>query len=133
MFCTVIVIVVVYFILIRLLYLVFSANLGLVCTPHPSMGPLTSLPKDGRVSCFGRSSGRLPNQLLTVHSYSWLQLSSAKLVELAGPLGYSPRDLQEGFTERGPPRAHRKQGSWPFLLMETSANILGDWGQKFYF
>ena len=34
--------VVVYFIffLSRLLYLAFSANLGLLCTPHPGMGPL---------------------------------------------------------------------------------------------
>ena len=31
---------VVYFILSRLLYLAFSANLGLLCMPHPSMGPL---------------------------------------------------------------------------------------------
>ena len=34
------VVVVVYFILSRLLYLVFSANLGLLCMPHPGMGPL---------------------------------------------------------------------------------------------
>ena len=32
--------VVVYFILSRLLYLAFSANLGLLCMPHPGMGPL---------------------------------------------------------------------------------------------
>ena len=31
---------------------------------------LTSLPKDGGVSCFGRSSGRSPIQFLTVHSYA---------------------------------------------------------------
>ena len=31
---------VVYFILIKLLYLAFSANLGLLCMPHPGMGPL---------------------------------------------------------------------------------------------
>ena len=31
---------VVYFILSRLLYLAFSANLGLLCMPHPGMGPL---------------------------------------------------------------------------------------------
>ena len=30
----------VYFILSRLLYLAFSANLGLLCMPHPGMGPL---------------------------------------------------------------------------------------------
>ena len=36
---------------------------------------LTSLPKDGWVSCFGRSSGRLPIQFLTVHSHAYLQLS----------------------------------------------------------
>ena len=32
--------VVVYFILSRLLFLAFSANLGLLCMPHPGMGPL---------------------------------------------------------------------------------------------
>ena len=31
---------VVYFILSRLLYIAFSANLGLLCMPHPGMGPL---------------------------------------------------------------------------------------------
>ena len=31
-----------YFILSRLLYLAFSANLGLLCMPHPGMGPLCS-------------------------------------------------------------------------------------------
>ena len=36
----VVVVVVVYFILSRLLYLAFSANLGLLCKPHPGMGPL---------------------------------------------------------------------------------------------
>ena len=36
----VVVVVVVYFILNRLLYLAFSANLGLLCMPHPCMGPL---------------------------------------------------------------------------------------------
>ena len=34
------VVVVVYFILSRLLYLAFSANLGLLCMLHPGMGPL---------------------------------------------------------------------------------------------
>ena len=33
-------VVVVYFILSRLLYLAFSANLGLLYMPHPGMGPL---------------------------------------------------------------------------------------------
>ena len=37
---TVVVVVVVYFILSRLLFLAFSANLGLLCMPHPGMGPL---------------------------------------------------------------------------------------------
>ena len=36
----VVVVVVVYFILSRLLYVAFSANLGLLCMPHPGMGPL---------------------------------------------------------------------------------------------
>ena len=31
---------VIYFILSRLLYLAYSANLGLLCMPHPGMGPL---------------------------------------------------------------------------------------------
>ena len=31
---------VVYFILSRLLYLAFSANLGLLCMPHPGIGTL---------------------------------------------------------------------------------------------
>ena len=34
------VVVVVCFILSRLLCLAFSANLGLLCMPHPGMGPL---------------------------------------------------------------------------------------------
>ena len=36
----VVVVVAVYFILSRLLYLAFSANLGLLCMPHPRMRPL---------------------------------------------------------------------------------------------
>ena len=36
----VVVVVVVYFILSRLLYLPFSANLGLLCMPHPGVGTL---------------------------------------------------------------------------------------------
>ena len=36
----VVVVFVIYFILSRLLYLALSANLGLLCMPHPSMGPL---------------------------------------------------------------------------------------------
>ena len=36
--------VVVYFILSRLVYLAFSANLGLLCMPHPGMGPLVQRP-----------------------------------------------------------------------------------------
>ena len=39
-FLVVVVVVVVYFILSRLLYLAFSANLGLLCMPNPGMGPL---------------------------------------------------------------------------------------------
>ena len=34
------VVIVVYFILRRLLYPAFSANLGLICMLHPGMGPL---------------------------------------------------------------------------------------------
>ena len=36
----VVVVVVVHFILSRLLFLAFSANLGLLCMPHPGMGSL---------------------------------------------------------------------------------------------
>ena len=36
----VVVVVVVYFILSRLLFLAFSAYLGLLCMPHPGMAPL---------------------------------------------------------------------------------------------
>ena len=35
-----VVVVAVYFILSRLLYLAFSANLGLLCMSHPGMGPI---------------------------------------------------------------------------------------------
>ena len=34
-----VVVVVVYFILSRMLYLAYSANLGLLWMPHPGMGP----------------------------------------------------------------------------------------------
>ena len=66
----VVVVIVIHFILSRL-YLAFSANLGLLCMLHPGMEPviLTSLPKDGGVSCFGRSSGRSPIQFLTKYSH----------------------------------------------------------------
>ena len=40
----VVVVVVVYFILSRLLFLAFSANLGLLCMPYPGMGPLVYRP-----------------------------------------------------------------------------------------
>ena len=40
----VVVVAVVYFILSRLLYLAYSANLGLLCMPHPGMGPLVQCP-----------------------------------------------------------------------------------------
>ena len=49
---------------------------------------LTSLPKDGGVSCFGRSSGRSPIQFF---DRTQPCLTSVKLMELAGPLGHSPR------------------------------------------
>jgi len=38
----VVVVVAVYFILSRLLYLAYSTNVGLLCMPHPGMGPLVS-------------------------------------------------------------------------------------------
>ena len=49
---------------------------------------LTSLPKDGGVSCFGRSSGRSPIQFL---DRTQPYLTSVKLMELTGPLGHSPQ------------------------------------------
>ena len=49
---------------------------------------LTPLPKDGGVSCFGRSSGRSPIQFF---DRTQTCLTSVKLMELAGPLGHSPR------------------------------------------
>ena len=39
-FVVVVVVIIVYFILSRLLYLAYSANLALLCMPHPGMGPL---------------------------------------------------------------------------------------------
>ena len=36
----VVVVTVVYIVLSRLLYLAYAANLGLLCIPHPGMGPL---------------------------------------------------------------------------------------------
>ena len=36
----VVVVVVAYIVLSRLLYLAFSANLGILCMPHPGMGAL---------------------------------------------------------------------------------------------
>ena len=47
---------------------------------------LTSLPKDGGVSCFGCLSGWLP-----VSDCTQPCITSVKLMELAGPLGHSPR------------------------------------------
>ena len=47
---------------------------------------LTSLPKDGGVSCFGRSSGRSPIQFI---DRTQPCLTSVKIMELAGPLGHS--------------------------------------------
>ena len=49
---------------------------------------LTSLPKDGGVSCFGHSSGRSPIQFFDSTRPC---LTSVKLMEQAGPLGHSPQ------------------------------------------
>ena len=54
--------------------------------PRHGTATLTSLPKDGGVSCFGRSSGRSPIQFL---DRTQPCLTSVKLMELAGPLGLS--------------------------------------------
>ena len=80
-----VIVVVVCFVLSRLLYLDYSANLGLLCMPHPGFS-LTSLPKDGGVSCFGRSSGGRPSSSDRTQPC----LTSVKLIELAVPLGHSP-------------------------------------------
>ena len=61
----VVVVVLHYFILIRLLYLAYSAVTSKYGSPS-----FTSLPKDGGASCFRRSSGRSPIQFLTVHSHA---------------------------------------------------------------
>ena len=56
---------------------------------HSAWDPssLTSLPKDGGVSCFGRSYGRSPIQ---ISDRTQPCLTLVKLMELAGPLGHSP-------------------------------------------
>ena len=51
---------------------------------------LTSLPRDGRESCFGRSSGRSAHP---VSDRTQPCSTSVKLMELAGPLGHSSDDL----------------------------------------
>ena len=58
--------------------------------PRHGTPSLTSRPKDGRVSCFGRSSGRSPMQFF---DRTQPCLTSVKLMELAGPLGHSPRGI----------------------------------------
>ena len=49
---------------------------------------LTSLPKDGRVSCFWSFIREVAHP---VSDRTQPCLTSAKLMELAGPLGHSPR------------------------------------------
>ena len=51
---------------------------------------LTSRPKEGGLSSFGRSSGRLPIQFF---DRTQPCLTSVKLMELAGPLGHSPHGI----------------------------------------
>ena len=53
---------------------------------------LTSLPKDGGVSCFGHSSGR-SHIAHPVSDRTQPCVTSAKLIELAGPLAHSPRNV----------------------------------------
>ena len=48
---------------------------------------LTSLPKDGDVSCFGRSSAEVARP---VSDRTQPCLTPAKLMKLAGPLGHLP-------------------------------------------
>ena len=62
--------VVVYFLLSRLLHLAFSSYFKPTMQAASRHGTpsSTSLPKDGGVSCFGRSSARSRIQSLTVHS-----------------------------------------------------------------
>ena len=51
---------------------------------------VTSLPKDGGMSCFGCSSGRVAHP---VSDRAQPYLTSIKLMELARSLGHSPRCL----------------------------------------
>ena len=50
-----------------------ASSLTLHAVSRHGTPSLTSLLKDGGVSCFGRSSGRSPIQFLTVHSHAQLQ------------------------------------------------------------
>ena len=51
-YVVVVVVVVVYCILSRLLYLAYSTNLGLLCMPHPGMGPLVERPFRKMYVCY---------------------------------------------------------------------------------
>ena len=82
------VVVVVYFILSRLLYLAFSANLGLLCMPHPGMGPQFNVPSEERLSELFWSFIWKVTHL--VSDCTQPCLTSVKLMELAGLLGHSP-------------------------------------------
>ena len=80
-------IVVVYFILSRLLYLAFSANLGLLCMPHPGMGPLVYHPFQGQLSeLFWSFIWKVTHP---VSDRTQPCLTSVKLMELAGLFGHS--------------------------------------------
>ena len=83
-----VVVVVVYFILSRLVYLAFSANLGLLCMPHPGMGPLVQRPSEGRRSELFRSF--IWKVAHSDYDRTPPCLTSVKLMGLAGPLGHSP-------------------------------------------
>ena len=100
--------VIVYFILSRLLYLAFSANLGLLCMPHPGMGPLVR--SEGRRSELFWSFIRKVAHPVSDRTQPFL--TSVKLMGLAGPLGHSPRWIAggKGNMSRRAITSHRLQG-----------------------
>ena len=76
------------FILNRLLYLAFSVNLGLLCMPHPGMGPLVNVPSEGqRIEVFWPFIWKVGHP---VSDRTEPCLTSVMLLELAGTLVHSP-------------------------------------------
>ena len=84
-----VVVVVVYFILSRLLYLAFSANLGLLVCRIQAWDPNFNVPSEGRRSELFRSF--IWKVVHPVTDRTQPCLTSVKLLELATSLGHSPR------------------------------------------